>query len=539
MKLTIGSKVNILIVIALLMVGGASLFFCIITLQNVESETMSDYRSGVRNEKQNKIRDLVNSAYTIGMERLELSRDKARLRADYGNQVKAVVDQASSVFQGALAGGADPEDARAKSLEIINAMRWGETGKGYFWIHDLGGNMVLHPIKPKLNGKYVLDMKDPDGKRLFKEMNEVVAKSGAGFVDYKWPRPGFEKPVDKISYVKLFEPWGWVIGGGSYLESMEYDLQQGVLTTIGSIRYGADNAGFFFIFDSKGNCVLMPEDDQMVGKNFYNAKDAKGNLYVQAFIQAGDASPQGGFTEYFFPRAGGTEALPKLSFVRKLADWDWYIGTGVYTDEIEAAVATQREMVNDNMSMAILENVAVVSCVILVALLASYFFIAKGVVGPIRKIIDMLRDIAQGEGDLTRRIQHQSGDETQELAHWFNLFIQRMQEMISGVQSETGHLNDSSSSLAEISEQMNAGVMDTSERANSVAAASEEMSANMNSMAAAMEQASTNINTVSSSAQQMRSTIDEIAHNTETARSTPGRPWARPSMPRARWMNWV
>ena len=70
----------------------------------------------------------------------------------------------------------------------------------------------MHPIKPELEGKSMSEVKDPTGKVLFVEFVNVVKASGAGFVDYLWPKPGSEKPVQKLSYVKGFEPWGWIVG---------------------------------------------------------------------------------------------------------------------------------------------------------------------------------------------------------------------------------------------------------------------------------------------------------------------------------------
>ena len=87
----------------------------------------------------------------------------------------------------------------------------------YVWIHNLDGIMIMHPMKNKLDGKQVLGIKDPNGKRLFSAMNSLVKKSGAGWVDYMWAKPGSNKPVPKISYVKLVEAdHNYVVGCGIY-----------------------------------------------------------------------------------------------------------------------------------------------------------------------------------------------------------------------------------------------------------------------------------------------------------------------------------
>ncbi|RLB91849.1 MAG: hypothetical protein DRH26_07375 [Deltaproteobacteria bacterium] len=521
MKFNIGTKVNLLIIVALVLVGAASVFLSVSSLKKGGELSIQSYGNGMMGEKKAQIKDLVNLAFTIAKEHLDASRDKEAIRKEYGDNVKAVVDQAIAVFESASDDDAlgDVENRKQAAIKIIDKMRWGKDGKGYFWIQDTKGDMVHHPIKPSLDGKKLLGLKDPDGKLFFKEMDDVAKRDGAGFVDYKWPKPGFEDPVDKISYVKLFKPWGWIIGGGVYLESTEEQLKQSALRSIGSIRYGKDNSGYFFIYDSKGTCVLMSPAPEREGKNFWELKDKKGNFLIQNLIKAGDSSPEGGFFEYFFPKPGSDAPLGKTSFSRKLADWDWYIGTGVYTDEIDSVVEAQSRMIKSNVSRDSIKMVSVVVVIILLSLLVSYFVIAKGVVAPIRNIIEMLKEIAQGKGDLTKRIVDNSGDETQELAEYFNKFIENIQTMISNIKSDSQALTGSSTSLSGISDQMNLAAQDTSGRSESVAAASEEMTANMTSMAAAMEEAATNINMVSSAAEEMTSTINEIAQNAEKARS--------------------
>jgi methyl-accepting chemotaxis protein len=94
----------------------------------------------------------------------------------------------------------------------------------YFWINDLGPRMIMHPAKPELNGKDLTDIKDPNGKRLFVEFANVVKSKGSGFVEYQWPKPGKDAPQPKLSYVTGFEPWGWVIGTGVYIDDMQAQL---------------------------------------------------------------------------------------------------------------------------------------------------------------------------------------------------------------------------------------------------------------------------------------------------------------------------
>jgi len=520
MKLNIGTKVNILIVATLILVGGGSLIFSISALKKEADFAINEYSTDMMEEKKYQIKDLVNSAYTIAKERLEASRDRETIRKEYGDNVKAAVNQAVAVFEAAQGNEVFENQAarQAAAINTIDKMRWGRDGKGYFWIQNTDGDMIHHPINPALNGKNLMDLKDPDGKLFFKEMDDVAKRDGAGFVDYKWPKPGFKTPQDKISYVKSYTPWGWIIGGGVYLESTEEQSRQDALRSIGAIRYGKKGSGYFFIYDSTGTCILLPPKPERHGKNYWDLQDKKGNYLIRDLVKAGDSGPEGGFFKYYFPKPGSDEALAKTSFIRKVGEWDWYIGTGIYTDDIDAVVAEQRQMTDEFVSGAILKTGLIILAIMVLSMVISYFVIAKGVVGPIRGIIDMLKDIAHGEGDLTKRIIDNSGDETQELAQYFNMFVENVQSMISKIKGDTETLTNSSSDLAGISDQMNTAARDTSGRSESVAAASEEMSTNMGAMAAAMEEAATNINMVSAAAEEMTSTISEIAQNAEKAR---------------------
>ena len=92
--------------------------------------------------------------------------------------------------------------------------------EGYFWINDLEPKMIMHPMKPELDGKNLSNIKDPDGVPLFVEFVRLVKERGSGFVNYSWPKPGAQAPQPKLSYVTGFAPWGWVVGTGLYTDDL-------------------------------------------------------------------------------------------------------------------------------------------------------------------------------------------------------------------------------------------------------------------------------------------------------------------------------
>ena len=101
-------------------------------------------------------------------------------------------------------------------------------GQEYFWIQDAQLRMVVHP-KADLIGQDLSGIADPTGKHLFVEVADQVKRTGAGFVPYMWPKPGADQPVEKISYVRGFEPWGWVIGSGVYTDDTLAQMRAGLI----------------------------------------------------------------------------------------------------------------------------------------------------------------------------------------------------------------------------------------------------------------------------------------------------------------------
>jgi methyl-accepting chemotaxis protein len=137
-------------------------------------------------------------------------------------QTQRVTEVAFSVIahHAALeAAGLPRAEAQQRALAALRGLRY--DGSEYFWVNDMQSRMVLHPVKPELEGKVLDQMKDPTGKRLIAEFVAQVQNHGAGFVEYLWPRPGREDPIPKISYVKGFAPWGWVVGTGVYADDIE------------------------------------------------------------------------------------------------------------------------------------------------------------------------------------------------------------------------------------------------------------------------------------------------------------------------------
>ena len=163
----------------------------------------------------------------LGTELVVLPKIEAWLMEQEKLKVRNVVEIAyQQIAQGARAAeegrvplGVAQQDVMGK----IKQLRYG--GMEYFWINDLAPHMVMHPTKPELDGKDLSEYKDPNGKRLFREFVKVCEAKGEGFVAYMWPKPGETQPAPKISYVKLYKPWGWIVGSGLYIDAFKKKIE--------------------------------------------------------------------------------------------------------------------------------------------------------------------------------------------------------------------------------------------------------------------------------------------------------------------------
>ena len=117
------------------------------------------------------------------------------------------------------------DQAKQKAISHLRAMRYGDENKDYFWINDFTPKIIMHPYRPELEGKDVAEFQDPEGKRLFSEVVRVVKEKGQGYVDYLWQwKDDPERVAPKLSFVKGFGPWQWIVGTGVYVEDVSASM---------------------------------------------------------------------------------------------------------------------------------------------------------------------------------------------------------------------------------------------------------------------------------------------------------------------------
>ncbi len=290
-----------------------------------------------------------------------------------------------------------------------------------------------------------------------------------------------------------------------------------IRSMVDPIRFEKDSSGYFFVYQGTTN-VAFPIKKESQGKDLRETKDKNGVYVIQELAKK--ARSGGDFVSYIWPKPGKGDA-PKLSYAEMIPGLDMWIGTGVYIDNIESTKAVLEENMSKlTRSKAI--NMMLIAGAIFLAIIVLNIVIVVGITSGLNQLITSFRDVTEGDGDLTKRIDIRSQDELGELATLFNSFLAKLQGIIRQIAESASSVGTRSTELSDISQELLAGAEDTSQRSTNVANSSEEMSANLNNVAAAMEESSTNTNMVAAAAEEMSATINEIAENAERGRSVSG-----------------
>ena len=178
----------------------------------------------------------------------------------------------------------------------------------------------------------MLELRDLEGRYVVRDMIDIVMANDEGFYRYKWTKPGHatHEGFPKIAFVKLFEPFGWLIGTGEYLDDVEAGIKDEVIKRLEAIRFAKD--GYVFAGRYDGVAVTGPGK----GRNLLDLTDSNGVKIIQELIAT--AGEGGGFLRYVMPPLEGMASKPKISFVRGVPDWQWYVGAGMYIEDIRALI---------------------------------------------------------------------------------------------------------------------------------------------------------------------------------------------------------
>ncbi|BCL72661.1 methyl-accepting chemotaxis protein [Vibrio nigripulchritudo] len=188
-RLNVSAKIRLIIVVASLMIFGAKLFSAL----NLKDQMIVERKQAAEALVQSGISQI--------------------------NQIEKLVTRGSLTF----------EEGQLQARELIKNKRYGSNG--YFWLNDLNGVMVMHPIKPELDGKNMVAHSTSYISDAFRQFVETARSQGRGFVAYDWPQPGSSELEEKVSFVGKSNKWGWVLGTGVYFTDVEDAFKDELIAT--------------------------------------------------------------------------------------------------------------------------------------------------------------------------------------------------------------------------------------------------------------------------------------------------------------------
>jgi len=313
-------------------------------------------------------------------------------------QVQAIYEQVKS--------GILPESqACQKAIESVRRMRYTD-GVGYVWIQDAGKpypRIIMHPAFPHLEGRLgddpAMDSEWGGASNFLPEIVDIGLRDGEGYVDYSWPKPtpdGLIEHKSKISHVRYFEPWGWILGTGLYVDDIELQSQQRLDAIVGELRQTLAEVriaetGYMFMFTGKRQTLIHRNPDALKDGDLKNPVTGE---FILDELMAAARTPDVAW-RYLWnkpPHDTREYRYPKQAYVTHFEPLDWYIGASVYEDEIQAPATALRW------------KVLAVSGVFMLMAIAISSLLARNLTRPLTRLAAAARDIeAKGSPDLRSR----------------------------------------------------------------------------------------------------------------------------------------
>ncbi|HHF3042393.1 methyl-accepting chemotaxis protein [Vibrio diabolicus] len=284
---------------------------------------------------------------------------------------------------------------------------------------------------------------------------------------------------------------------------------QEAIPVLKELEFG--QSGYIFAYDSKGVRVVVGKNNKGVGENFYTLQDKKGNYLIQDLLKN---AKTGDFTTYYFPKLGQTEALPKLSYSMFIPKWDIMIGTGFYTDDIDAIITEMENTANDELNNT-LAAIAMfcVSIAVVVAIFAV--LVNRSIMRPIEQFDSSIQSFAQGDADLTARMEESSVPEFKQLAHNFNIFVESLQGIIKSVSHVGQEVVSETNNMSQRASQVDELASGQREETEQVATAMTEMTATAHEISGNANQAADSAKNADDNAQQAKHIVDSAANSVE------------------------
>ncbi|MDY6831561.1 MAG: methyl-accepting chemotaxis protein [Thermodesulfobacteriota bacterium] len=281
------------------------------------------------------------------------------------------------------------------------------------------------------------------------------------------------------------------------------------------MRFGVDHQNSFLVFDHDYYCHVYPARQELEGSILRDIKDADGNYIYQQVLKTAREKGEG-YLEYRVTEKGGGRPVKKLMYFRFFDEWNWVIATSMNISDIDVIVARKEAAMEESLKRQMIHSI-LISLAILVLVSLVGLYMARRIADPVRKTTEMFRRIAEGSGDLTKRLRVNGSDETGRLSANFNIFLEKQQQMIRGILAKAETINVSSSNLLKSSASVSREVGDTNKKSVELAANTERVKTAVRISAASMTQAVANIQRINEVTMEMNATISHVASETGKA----------------------
>ncbi|MCG3710345.1 methyl-accepting chemotaxis protein [Aliarcobacter butzleri] len=374
-NLSIRIKLLAIVIVTIVLVSIIIATKSIYEVNNLTNQTIEEYKERAFSANIEEMKNYTTFAVNIAKDAYEKSKIenvKARKATYLKSQTDFLFAMITKIYEDQK--NKIPEaELKKVLLDAIGSVRYGEDND-YFFVYDKNSTILKLPLTPEREGT------KNTGSHI-KEFIKTAFEKGEGFVPYQQVIPG-KAPREKLSNVRLFEPYEWVVGTGVYIDNEEKELKAKALEEISKIRFGQD--GYFFVYDYDGTNIMHPVNPALVGKNLMENKSKKGVYYIKDLIEA--AKKGGGTVLFDFPKSKDDPKLyDKIGYADGLQEWKWMIGTGVYIDNVEKNVEIMKQNSYEKISSIILGIViiAVIVSIVLIAFIS--FFITKEIIFPLEK----------------------------------------------------------------------------------------------------------------------------------------------------------
>ncbi|TKE91989.1 HAMP domain-containing protein [Vibrio kanaloae] len=279
------------------------------------------------------------------------------------------------------------------------------------------------------------------------------------------------------------------------------------LPTLRTLEYG--ESGYIFGYDSKGVRVVVGQSEDGIGNNYYDLQDKQGNYLIRDLIKN---AKLGEFTTYYFPKPGQSVALPKLSYSVFVPQWDLMLGTGFYTDDIDAVIAEMKESSNAALQRSL---TAIAMFCGLIALVVAVFAVAvnRTIMQPLEQFDRSISAFASGEADLTARMEAFKAPEFTRLSENFNAFVASLQTIIRSVSDVGQQVVSETTSMSSRAAQVDEIATGQREETEQVATAMTEMTTTAQEISGNASQAADSAKQAENNAKEAQQIVNAAANS--------------------------